>query len=86
MIELYWKPETVADVALMALRLAGVEHRVVAVGDDVTTEDYRSINPSGTVPTLLDGDLVLYESIAILMYIADHHPEARLAPAPGRLF
>jgi glutathione S-transferase len=82
-IELYWKTETVADVALMALRLAGVEHRVVTLGEDVTTEEYRSINPGGTVPTLVDGDLVLFESTAILMYIADQHPEAHLSPAPG---
>jgi glutathione S-transferase len=83
MIELYWKPETVADVAVMALRLAGVEHRVLTVGEDIGVEAYRAINPAGTVPAMVDGDLVLFETIAILMYIGDHHPDARLAPAPG---
>ncbi|HEY3614880.1 MAG TPA: glutathione S-transferase family protein, partial [Gaiellales bacterium] len=83
MIELYWKPESVADVALMALRLAGVEYRVVTVGVDVTWDEYRALNPAGTVPTMVDGEVVLFESIAILMYIGDHYPEAHLAPAPG---
>ena len=83
MIELYWKPETVADVVAMALRLIGVEHRIVTVGEDVTEAEYLRINPAGTVPAMVDGDLVLFESVAILMYLADRHPEAGLAPAPG---
>lgn len=83
MIELYWKPESVADVVAMALRLIGVEHRRVTVGEDVTREDYLRINPAGSVPAMVDGDLVLFESVAILMYLADRHPEAGLAPAPG---
>lgn len=83
MIELYWKQETVADVVAMALRLIGVEHRIVTVGEDVTKEEYLRINPSGTVPAMVDGDLVLFESVAILMYLADQHPEAGLAPSPG---
>jgi glutathione S-transferase len=83
MIELYWKPETVADVAVMALRLAGIEHRVVTVGEDVTEAAYRELNPAGTVPAMVDGDLVLFETIAILMYLGDHHPDAGLAPAQG---
>jgi len=83
MIELYWKPETVADVVAMALRLIAVEHRIVTVGEDVTEEEYLRINPSGTVPAMVEGDLVLFESVAILMYLADQHPDAGLAPAPG---
>jgi glutathione S-transferase len=83
MIELYWKPETVADVVATALRLIGVEHRIVTVGEDVTADEYRRINPACTVPAMVDGDLVLFESVAILMYLADQHPEAGLAPVPG---
>ena len=82
MIELYWKPETVADVVVMALRLIGVEHRIVTVGEDVTEDEYLRLNPAGTVPSLVDGDLVLFESVAILMYLADKYPDAALAPAP----
>jgi glutathione S-transferase len=83
MIELYWRPETVADVPLMALRLAGIEHRVITVGEDVSPEEYLAINPAGTVPAMVDGDLVLFETIAILMYLGDTFPQARLAPEPG---
>jgi glutathione S-transferase len=33
---------------------------------------YRAINPNGLVPALVDGDLTLWESNAILQYLADH--------------
>ena len=42
---------------------------------------YLERNPLGRIPTLVDGDLVLFESAAICLHLADRHPEARLAPA-----
>ncbi len=42
---------------------------------------YLARNPLGRVPTLVDGDLVLFESAAICLHLADRHPDARLAPA-----
>jgi len=42
---------------------------------------YLALNPNGLIPTLVDGELVLYETAAILMHLADTHPGARLAPA-----
>jgi glutathione S-transferase len=44
---------------------------------------YLALNPNGLIPVLVDGDLVLYETVAILMHLADRFPEAALAPAPG---
>lgn len=39
---------------------------------------YLALNPNGKVPTLVDGDLVLWESHAILEYLGDRYPEKRL--------
>jgi glutathione S-transferase len=44
---------------------------------------YLELNPNGQIPVLEDGDLVLYETAAILMHLADRFPQARLAPAVG---
>ena len=44
---------------------------------------YLRLNPNGLIPVLVDGDLVLYETVAILLHLADTHPGAGLAPAPG---
>ena len=47
--------------------------------------EYLRLNPSGVVPTLVMDGNVLTESGAIVMHLADLHPEARLAPPPGSL-
>jgi glutathione S-transferase len=40
--------------------------------------EYLAINPSGKIPTLVDGDLTLYESNAILQYLSEAHGNFRL--------
>ena len=45
--------------------------------------DYLKLNPNGLIPVLVDGGLVLYETAAILLHLADTHPAAGLAPALG---
>jgi glutathione S-transferase len=44
---------------------------------------YLALNPNARVPTLVHGDRVIYESAAILMYLCEAHPDARLMPPPG---
>ncbi len=44
---------------------------------------YLALNPNGLIPVLVDGDLVLYETVAIGLHLADTHPAAGLAPALG---
>lgn len=64
---------------------APVELRPVPLeGDHQLAEEYRRINPMGRVPTLVlpDGTVVT-ESLAILLTLADRHPEAGLLPLPG---
>ena len=45
--------------------------------------DYLKFNPNGLIPVLVDGDLVLYETAAIVLHLCDSHPQAGLAPALG---
>ncbi|MBO0742339.1 MAG: glutathione S-transferase [Hyphomicrobiaceae bacterium] len=47
-----------------------------------TQANILAYSPSGRVPTLLVGDLAIWDSLAILEYLAEVHPEARLWPAP----
>ena len=44
------------------------------------SDEYFALNPWGKIPTLEDGDLVLAESAAICLYLAERFPETRLAP------
>lgn len=68
------------------LHLLGLPYRVVEVanwlGEEARAELAR-VNPLGQVPALVlpSGELMT-ESAAILLWLADRHPEARLAPRP----
>ncbi|CAL5224615.1 g7331 [Coccomyxa viridis] len=42
--------------------------------------EVMSVNPRGQVPTLLDGDIVICESVAALFYLEDAYPEHKLLP------
>jgi glutathione S-transferase len=45
--------------------------------------EYRRLNPAGRVPTLIVDGVPRHESTALLMLLAERHPAAGLAPAPG---
>ncbi|HEY1781594.1 MAG TPA: glutathione S-transferase N-terminal domain-containing protein [Roseiarcus sp.] len=88
-MELYFAPLACSMSARIALNEASAAVRLVEVdtraGRVVSTgEDYRAVNPLGCVPALkLEDGSVLTENAAILQYIADQYPQARLAPAPA---
>ncbi|GFE82645.1 glutathione S-transferase [Steroidobacter agaridevorans] len=44
------------------------------------TPEYLALNPTGKVPTLVDGDFVVTESVAIVVYLAEKYPEKALLP------
>jgi glutathione S-transferase len=52
----------------------------IAKGEN-RTPDYLQLNPNGKVPTLVDGEVVIWESRAINAYLAGLRPEAGLYPA-----
>ncbi|KAF1688099.1 glutathione S-transferase [Pseudoxanthomonas broegbernensis] len=83
---LYGSPSTASLVVHWLLIELGVEHELRQLDFDRREQkapDYLAINPTGRVPTLVIDGQVLTESAAIAMHLADLHPQARLAPAPG---
>jgi glutathione S-transferase len=67
--------------------VAGIEVELIQVGKPFggnDTPDYRRLNPNGLIPTLVDGDHVLWESTAILRYLACAHGDRLLYPADLR--
>lgn len=79
---LYWRAGTAAMAPHAALAETGVEYQLVEIARDTAQSDpdYRALNPLGVVPTLVAGDVVLTESAAILLWLADRYPDSRLAP------
>ncbi|WP_333666473.1 glutathione S-transferase family protein [Acinetobacter guillouiae] len=53
----------------------------LAYHTEMKSESYLKINPFGKVPTLVDGDVVIYEMPAICAYLADKFFDQGLAPA-----
>ncbi len=51
-------------------------------GKDLQSESYRSINPNGRIPALVDGELVLWESMAINLYLAEKYDDDRVLCPP----
>jgi len=49
--------------------------------NDHKSEFFLSLNPRGKVPTLVDGDIVLYESVAIVLYLEERYVENPLIPS-----
>lgn len=82
MYTLYYAPGSAAMAPHAALEEIGAPYRLVAV-DLTRPRDpaYLALNPDGWVPVLIDENGVMHESAAIVLYLADRHPEAALAPA-----
>jgi glutathione S-transferase len=59
--------------------------RIDIHGGDNDTPEYRAIHPRGLVPVLATGGGLLTEAPAILLHLADAHPEAKLVPHAGTL-
>jgi maleylpyruvate isomerase len=69
----------------IALNLKGLDYDYAPVhllrdGGEQLKPEYRELNPDGIVPTLVDGNDVLTQSIAIIEYLEETHPEPALLP------
>ena len=70
-------------IARMALEEKGLDYKLEEVdifADPGPPLDYLALNPFGTIPCLLHGDFVLYETSAITRYIDEITPTASLQP------
>jgi glutathione S-transferase len=62
----------------------GVEFESVPVNlmlGEHRSPEFLKINPAGKLPALVDGDLILTESIAIALYLGEKYPDKRFIPA-----
>jgi glutathione S-transferase len=70
----------------LAMRRLGIpfEEINVRLRQPNSKEEINKYSPSGMVPLLLDGDFAVWDSLAILEYLASEHPETALWPAERR--
>src|SRR4051794_12559528 len=67
----------------MVLANAQIPFEDIVIGLDLpdTDANIRKYSPSGRVPALIDGELVVWDSLAIAEYLAEKFPEKQLWPA-----
>ena len=87
-MELYFSPMACSLATRIALYEAGAPARYTQADTHTKTladgSDFFAINPMGQVPALrLDDGSLLTENTAVLQYVAERFPSARLAPPPG---
>lgn len=86
MLQLHYFPGNASMIPHILLEELGVPFELKLVDRSVNahkTPAYLKLNPNGLIPVLVDGDLVLYETAAICLYLADTQSGAGLVPAAG---
>jgi maleylacetoacetate isomerase len=85
----YWRSSAAYRVRI-ALNLKGLAYRQVPVhlvkgGGQQHAADYLALNPQGLVPLLVDGQTRIAQSLAILEYLEETHPQPALLPSDPAL-
>jgi glutathione S-transferase len=84
MLKLFYSPGACSLASHIALEEAGVPYELARLdfkSDDQKKPEYLKVNPKGRVPALVTDKGILTESPAILAYIAQTYPAAKLAPS-----
>ena len=84
-MKLFWSPQTRSSRAIWLLGEAGVDYELELVDirspERKDSEEFRAASPMGKVPALVDGNVMMSESAAIAVYVADRYCAGTLAPA-----
>jgi len=83
MLKLYYAPGTCALATHIALEEAGASYEAVRLSfksEDQKKPDYLKINPKARVPALVTDRGAITETPALLIYVAQTYPAAKLAP------
>jgi glutathione S-transferase len=89
MIKLYYAQHTCSLASHIALEDAGAEYTTVRISfaaEEQHKPEYLAINPKGRVPALVTDKGILTETPAMLVFIAQSFPQARLAPLEDPFF
>jgi glutathione S-transferase len=84
--QLYYSPGSASLAVHWMLIDLGLEHELIRLNLDAKeqkSEEYLKLNPNGLVPTLIVDGAPVFESAALLLLLAERHPEKGFAPAIG---
>ena len=80
----YWRSSAAYRVRialnLKQLSFENLPVHLVKNGGEQHSDSYKALNPAELVPTLVDGELSLNQSLAIIDYLDEMYPEPALLP------
>lgn len=79
----YWR-STAAYRVRIALHMKGLEFEQMPIdlrAGGQRSQEYLAVNPQGLIPYFIDGDLAIGQSLAIIDYLEETHPEPAVLPA-----
>lgn len=68
----------------LLLSMLGLEYQTITTdssANETLTPEFKRLNPRGQIPVLVDGELVIWDSMAILVYLARRYGDERWLPA-----
>jgi glutathione S-transferase len=83
MMKLYGAPPTRALRVIWLLNELGLKYEMIPVNilqAETQRQEFRTLNPAAKVPVLVDGSVVLTESSAIQLYLAEKNPQSGFIP------
>ncbi|OIQ26476.1 maleylacetoacetate isomerase [uncultured Vibrio sp.] len=85
----YWRSSAAYRVRI-ALNLKDIDYQncsvhLVKKGGEQHDAPFNSLNPSELVPVLVDGDVQLNQSLAIIDYLDEQYPEVAITPTDGKV-
>ena len=84
MLNIYHSTGTRGFRVIWVCEELGVPYEINPVdfsADYRASPEWRALNPVGKVPVMIDGDMTMYESCAMMQYVLDQYGEGRLQPA-----
>ena len=86
MYKLYYYPNNASLAPHFLLHEMKLEYELLLVdrkSNEQKFSEYLKLNPAGRIPTLIDGETILFESPAICIHLCEQHPEKGLIPPLG---
>ena len=84
MLKIYHSPGTRGFRVIWACEELSVPYEIVPVNfaaEYRASPEWRALNPVGKLPVMSDGDMIMFESCAMMQYVLDRYGHGRLQPA-----
>jgi glutathione S-transferase len=82
MLKIFHAPRTRSSRIVWLAEEMGLPYEIQPVSFQDKSPEFLALNPTGTLPAVVDGDLVLTESVAILLYMCERYGPTPLAVRP----